>query len=189
MHFTIRTRELEVISTISDMRYVLAGTAAFISLYISLDFNKLHALRYGVDVGIFLQSLVNFAQHGSTFNWVERVPHLAVHDSWALLLLTPIVALFPRPETLLVLQVVAVASAAIPLYFFARGAGLTALPAQLIALAYLIMPSTQGWAYMDFSENVFVPLLAFSLAWGAVVRSQARRCGNGSCHRQWSALL
>ncbi len=153
------------------MRYVLTGVAAFVCLYIYLDFNKLHALRYGVDVGIFLQSLVNFAQHGSTFNWVERLPHLAVHDSWALLLLTPIIALFPRPETLLAIQVVAVASAVIPLYFFARGAGLAALPAQLIALVYLIMPSTQGWAYMDFSENVFVPVLAFSLALAAQRRS------------------
>ena len=153
------------------MRYVLAGMAAFIGLYIFVDFHKLYALRYGVDVGIFLQSLVNFAQHGSTFNWVERLPHLAVHDSWALLLLTPIVALSPRPETLLVIQVIAIASAAVPLYFFARGAGLAALPAQLVALVYLVMPSTQGWAYMDFSENVFVPVLAFSLALAAQRRS------------------
>ena len=160
-----------MISTLSEMRYVLAGTAAFIGLYVFLDFNKLYALRYGVDVGIFLQSLVNFAQHGSTFNWVERLPHLAVHDSWALLLLTPIIALFPRPETLLVIQVVAVAIAAIPLYFFGRGAGLAAVPAQLVALAYLIMPSAQGWAYMDFSENVFVPVLGFSLALAAQRRS------------------
>ena len=170
-YFTVRTRDLDVRSTISEMRFVLAGIAAFIGLYIYLDLNKLHALRYGVDVGIFLQTLVNFAQHGSTFNWVERLPHLAVHDSWALLFLTPIVALFPRPETLLVIQVGAVASAAIPLYFFARGAGLAALPAQLVALVYLIMPSTQGWAYMDFSENVFVPILAFSLALAAQRRS------------------
>jgi uncharacterized membrane protein len=48
---------------------------------------------------------------------------------------------------------------------------LAALPAQLVALVYLIMPSTQGWAYMDFSENVFVPILAFSLALAAQRRS------------------
>jgi uncharacterized membrane protein len=159
------------ISTLSEMRYVLVGVAAFIALYVFVDLNKLYALRYGMDVGIFLQSLVNFAQHGSTFNWVERLPHLAVHDSWALLLLTPVIAVFPRPETLLVIQVVAVAAAAIPLYLFARGAGLQALPAQLVALAYLIMPSTQGWAYMDFSENVFVPVLGFCLALAAQRRS------------------
>lgn len=153
------------------MRYLVLGTAGFIGLYILLDLNKLYALRYGMDVGIFLQSLVNFAHSGSTFNWVERQPHLAVHDSWALLLLTPIVAIFPRPETLLVIQVVAIGSAAIPLYLYARGAGLASLPAQLVALAYLVMPSAQGWAYMDFSENVFIPVLAFSLALAVQRRS------------------
>jgi uncharacterized membrane protein len=158
-------------STISEMRYVVMGVVVFIAVYIFLDLNKLHALRYGMDVGIFMQSLVNFAQHGSTFNWVELKPHLAVHDSWALLTLTPLIAAFPRPETLLVIQVIAIACAAVPLYLLARGVGLGSIPAQLVALAYLIMPSAQGWAYMDFSENVFVPLLAFSLALAAQRRS------------------
>ncbi len=158
-------------STLYDMRYVLLGVAIFIGLYIFLDLNKLYALRYGMDVGIFLQSLVNFAHTGSTFNWVERQPHLSVHDSWLLLALTPAVAVFPRPETLIVIQVVAIGLAAIPLYFFARSLGLAAAPAQLVALCYLFMPSAQGWAYMDFSENVFVPLLAFSLALAVSRRS------------------
>ncbi len=149
---------------LGDMAYVWLCVALFVAVYIYLDLNRLYALRYGMDVGVFLQSLVNFAHHGSTFNWVERQPHLTVHDSWLLLALTPLVALFPRPETLLVVQVVAVAGAAIPLYIFARGCGLAAMPAQFVALAYLISPSVQGWAYMDFSENVFVPVLALSLA-------------------------
>jgi len=146
------------------MPYVWIAIAIFVAVYLFLDFNKLYALRYGMDVGVFLQSLVDFARTGSTFNWVEQQPHLTVHDSWLLLALTPVVALFPRPETLLVVQVLAVASAAIPLYVLARGFGLTAVPAQLVALAYLVSPSVQGWAYMDFSENIFVPVLAFSLA-------------------------
>lgn len=160
-------------SALSQMTYVLLGVAAFIAVYISVDLNKLYALRYGMDVGIFLQSLVNFVHTGSTFNWVERQPHLTVHDSWILLGLAPLVRAFPRPETLIVVQVVAVAAAAIPLYFLARGCGAAALPAQLVALAYLISPSVQGWAYMDFSENVFVPLLAFPLAIAAQRRSLA----------------
>jgi uncharacterized membrane protein len=152
------------LSVLGDMPFVWIAVALFIALYVFLDFNKLYALRYGMDVGLFLQSLVDFAHTGSTFNWVERQPHLTVHDSWLLLALTPLVALVPRPETLIVVQVVAVASAAIPLFIFARGCGLASLPAQAVALAYLISPSAQGWAYMDFSENVFVPVLGFALA-------------------------
>jgi uncharacterized membrane protein len=149
----------------------MVGVATFIGLYVFLDFNKLHALRYGVDTGAFLQTLVNFARDGSTFNWVERRPHLTVHDSWALLALTPLVAAVPRPETLLVVHVVVIAAAAIPLYFFARGAGLGTMPASLLAVAYLISPSAQGWAYGNFLENHFVPILAFSLALAVQRRS------------------
>jgi uncharacterized membrane protein len=159
---------------------VLAGVAGFIALYVALDLNKLHALRYGVDTGAFLQSLVNFANNGSTYNWVERRPHLSVHDSWALLALAPLVYLWPRPETLIVVQVIAVAGATIPLYLFVRGAGLAPRYACYLSLAYLISPSVQGWAYWNFSENHFVPILAFSLAlaiqrrafWGTLICAQ-----------------
>lgn len=145
-------------------RYLWLGIAFFIGLYVFLGLNKLHGLGYGSDVGTFLQSILNFAHSGSTFNWPEGQPHLGVHDSWALLLLTPVVVAFPRPETLIVVQVLAIALAALPLYYFARACGLADVPAQLLGLAYLISPSSQGFAYMDFSENAFVPILAFSLA-------------------------
>ena len=49
---------------------------------------------------------------------------LQVHDSWVLAALVPLVALFPRAETLIVVQVLAVACAAIPLVLFAREIGL-----------------------------------------------------------------
>ncbi|HXW51840.1 MAG TPA: DUF2079 domain-containing protein, partial [Candidatus Acidoferrales bacterium] len=144
--------------------YLWTGILCFVVLYVFLDLNKLYALRYGSDVGTFVQTLLNFAHSGSTFNWPEHQQHLAVHDSWALLAFAPLEALIPRPETLIVVQVLAISLAALPLYAFARACGLANVPAQLIALAYLISPSSQGFAYMDFSENVFVPLLAFSLA-------------------------
>ncbi|MGZ3496152.1 MAG: DUF2079 domain-containing protein [Vulcanimicrobiaceae bacterium] len=163
-----------------ELWLLLAVVAVFIALYVFLDLNKLYALRFGVDTGAFLQSLINFAHNGSTFNWVERRPHLAVHDSWVLLALVPLVMRWPRPETLIVVQVVAVAAAAIPLYLFARGAGLAPRYALYLGLAYLISPSVQGWAYWNFSENHFVPILAFSLAcavqrrsfWGSLLCAQ-----------------
>lgn len=155
-----------------DSPFVLwAGVVCFTAVYIFVDFNKLYALRYGSDVGTFVQMLLNFAHSGSTFNWPEHQPHLAVHDSWALLVFAPVLALVPRPETLIVIQVLAIALAALPLYAFARACGLAAGPAQLLGLAYLISPSSQGFAYIDFSENVFVPLLAFSLALAVLRRN------------------
>jgi uncharacterized membrane protein len=158
------------------MRTTYIAVAIFAGLYIALDLNKLYALRYGADLGSYLQTLVNLL-HGSSWNFGEWRPHFQVHDSWALVALVPFVALFPRAETLIVVQVVAVAVAAVPLVAFARELGVSARYANFIGIAYLLTPSAQGLAYDNFSESVFVPLLVFC---GALF---ARK------HRLWLTLL
>jgi uncharacterized membrane protein len=85
-----------------------------------------------------------------------------VHDSWVLVALVPLIALIPRAETLLAVQVLAVSAAAIPLAMLGGELGLSPRAATIVAIAYLLTPSAQGLAYDNFSENVFVPLLAFS---------------------------
>ena len=161
------------------LRPVLWGVAAFAAIYVALDLNKLYALRYGTDLGIFLQTIANLA-HGSSWNFGEWRPHFQVHDSWVLFAAVPPVALIPRAETLIVFQVLLLALAAIPLALFAREAGLSAANANLLAIAYLLSPATQGIAYDNFSENDFVPALAFTLAlavrrrafWPALIGAQ-----------------
>jgi uncharacterized membrane protein len=143
-----------------EMRAICIAAAIFCCVYIALDLNKLYALRYGADLGTYLQTLVNM-QHGSSWNYGEWKRHFAVHDSWVLSALVPLVALYPRAQTLIVVQVLAVACAAIPLVLFARELGLGARAANLIGIAYLLTPAAQGLSYDNFSENVFVPLLAF----------------------------
>jgi uncharacterized membrane protein len=143
-----------------EVRTIYIAVAVFAIAYIALDLNKLYALRYGADLGTYLQTLVNL-RHGSSWNYGEWRPHFTVHDSWALTALVPIVAIFPRAETLIVVQVLAVAVAAIPLVLFARASGVDARAANLIGVAYLLTPSAQGISYDNFSESVFVPLLAF----------------------------
>ena len=145
------------------MRAAYVAAAVFAIVYIALDFNKLYAFRYGADLGTYLQTLVNL-QHGSSWNFGEWKSHLQVHDSAILLLLVPLVALFPYAQTLIVVQVVLVAIAALPLVAFAREIGLDARKANLIGIAYLLSPAAQGAVYDNFSENVFVPLLGFTAA-------------------------
>ena len=135
------------------------AAAAFSAVYITLDLNKLYALRYGADLGTYLQTLVNL-QHGSSWNYGEWKYHFQVHDSWILTLLVPLVALFPYAQTLIVVQVLAVACAAIPLVLLAGELGLTATAANLLGIAYLLSPAAQGLSYDNFAENVFVPVLA-----------------------------
>ena len=146
-------------ATFSDMRASFIAAAIFAAVYIALGLNKLYALRYGADLGTYLQTLVNL-QHGSSWNYGEWEHHFAVHDSWALTALVPIVALFPRAQTLIVVQVLAVAAAAIPLAMLGREIGLSAKAANVLGIAYLLSPAAQGLSYDNFSENAFVPLLA-----------------------------
>lgn len=161
------------------MRPVYVAVAVFAVVYIGVDFNKLYALRYGADLGTYLQTLVNL-RHGSSWNYGEWRPHFAVHDSWVLTALVPLVALFPRAETLIVVQVLAVALGAIPLALFARAAGVEPRAANVLGIAYLLTPPAQGLSYDNFSENVFVPLLAFGAAlfvrrralWPALILAQ-----------------
>ncbi len=137
------------------------AAAAFSAVYITLDLNKLYALRYGADLGTYLQTLVNL-QHGSSWNYGEWKYHFQVHDSWILTLLVPLVAVFPYAQTLIVVQVLAVACGAIPLVLLAGELGLTTAAANLLGIAYLLSPAAQGLSYDNFAENVFVPVLALS---------------------------
>ena len=137
---------------------------AFFGLGLALGFNRLHALNYDLDNGTFLQALVNFAHSGSFFNYGEGRSHMLVHDSWLLAVLSPFVALMPTQETLIVAQVLLIAASGIVLYAFARTIGLADWPAACLAIAYLASPHAQGFAYADFSESHFTPLLVFALA-------------------------
>ncbi len=142
---------------------LLCVAAVFAAIYLALDLNKLFALRYGADLGTYAQTLMNL-QHGSSWNFGEWRPHFQVHDAWVLSLLAPVLWFFPSVETLLLVQVVAVACAALVLAAFARELGVSARAATLLGVAFLLAPSAQGLVYDNFSENAFVPLLAFSAA-------------------------
>ena len=148
----------------SPFHWLLVGVALFAAAYIALDLNALHALRTNQNTGLYLQMLVNFVQHGSTFDQPDGRPHLAVHDQWLVLAIAPLVALWPRPETMIVVQVIALALSALPLYGLARSCGARPALAAVLGFIWLASPSVQGWAYFGFVPEHFIPLLAFSLA-------------------------
>jgi uncharacterized membrane protein len=139
---------------------VVIAAVLFALVYIALDLNKLYALRYGADTGTFVQWLVGEAHGRGSWNGAEYRPHLQVHDSWALLALVPLMAVLPYAQSLLMLQVLAIAATAPALAALARGCGASAWGATAVAIAFLLSPSAQGIAYGNFLENVFVPLLA-----------------------------
>jgi uncharacterized membrane protein len=144
--------------------WVCAAAVVFSATYVALDFNALFALRTGQNTGLYLQSLVDFVRHGTTFDQNDGRPHLVVHDQWLALALAPALALWPSARTLIVAQVLLLAAAAPMLYAFARTLGTARAPAACIAVAYLLAPSTQGWAYHPFVPEDALPLVAFTAA-------------------------
>lgn len=140
---------------------LIAGVAIFAIAYFALDLNRLYALRYGADLGTYAQTFANLA-HGSSWNYGEWREHFAVHDAWSLWLVAPFVWLFPSAEMLLLVQVAAICGAAFVLAAFAREIGVDRRSASLLGIAFLLAPCAQGLVYDNFSDNLFVPLLAFS---------------------------
>jgi len=154
------------------LRIVLLAAAVFAAIYIALDLNALYALRANQNTGLYLQSLVDFVRTGSTFDQPDGRPHMLVHDQWVVYaLLGPLVALWPRPETMIVAQVVALAGAALVLYWLANICGIERAAAAALSIAFLISPSVQGFAYDGFVAEDVVPIVGFSFAFAIQRRS------------------
>ena len=166
-------------ATSASLRATYVAVLVFAIVYVALDLNKLYALRYGADLGTYVQTMVNL-QHGSSWNYGEWRNHFQVHDSWALAALAPLVWAVPRADTLIVVQVLAVGGAAIPLALLGRELGLRGVALGVLVVAYLLSPAAHGLAYDNFSENAFVPLLALCGAvavrrrsfWAAMIFAQ-----------------
>jgi uncharacterized membrane protein len=123
--------------------------------------------RYGhYDLGNMVQAVWSTAHghplestHGLTG---EQVSRLGSHVDPILALLAPAWLVFPTPLLLAFVQVFAVASGALPLFWIARRRLSSPRAAGLLALAYLAYPWT-AWAALDVFHPVVlaIPLFLF----------------------------
>lgn len=115
------------------------------------------------DLGIFVQTFYNLKEHFTQDNTCERnmaISHLQVHTSFIYYLFTPIYLLFPKTETLLILQAIAIASGLIPLSLICRKYKIPNFAIILFAAAYIVTPGVLGGCFYDFHENAFLlPLI------------------------------
>ena len=82
------------------------------------------------------------------------------HINIIILLITPLYALFPYTETLLIMASVVLASGAIPVYCIAKKELKNKKLSLVFSLSYLLYPALQGANVADFNYLVFaVPLL------------------------------
>lgn len=113
------------------------------------------------DLGVFVQSFWNTMQGRFFANSLEGASHLRTHFSPFLVLLVPAYAAAPSPYTLLWMQSLALALAALPLFALAsarlgRGAAL------IVTSAYLLYPWLHAVNLFDFHEEPFAVPLIFS---------------------------
>ncbi len=123
---------------------------------------KYHAFGFdAIDLGIYTQVFHDTAE-GHLFQFTIH-PHSYLGDHFELfiLALTPFYMLWRGPEVLLILQALAVASAAIPLFILARRV-LNGRWAWAIAGIYLLYPVIFNISFFEFHILPFaIPLLAW----------------------------
>jgi uncharacterized membrane protein len=146
---------------------VWAAAAAFAGSFGTLAILRHRAFASGrFDLGNMTQAVWSTA-HGDVLSVTdvhgEQISRLAAHFDPILVALAPLWWLWPDPELLLVVQAVAVASGALPVYWLARkhlGAG---WPAAAVSLAYLLSAPVQWLTVSDFHPVAFAcPLLLFA---------------------------
>ncbi|MGA8302750.1 MAG: DUF2079 domain-containing protein [Thermoplasmata archaeon] len=99
--------------------------------------------------------------HGTYFKFQYNLVYPFPIQSPGLLFALPLYALYPHPETLLVVQAIALGAAAIPLYLIVVRA-CESVPAGLVLSgAYLAFFPMEGANMFDFHPESFFPLLVF----------------------------
>jgi uncharacterized membrane protein len=126
------------------------------------------------DFGIFAQMFHNMKESGLPITTVERdgaLSHFAVHVSPIYYLMLPFYCIFPRPETLQVLQAAVIASAVIPLWKICRRHGLSDVERCLVCALLLLYPAFMGGVSYDIHENCFLTPLILWLFYGVTKKS------------------
>nr|PZN26174.1 MAG: hypothetical protein DIU78_08450 [Pseudomonadota bacterium] len=145
--------------------------AAFFSFFLVRWHYKLRTGNFDLSIN---NNLMFGGLHGRILESTVVFPddpgkYLANHAKFGGYLFLPIYALFPRAETLLVLQSILIGAGAIPLWAFARR-HLPEWTATVLVLAYLAYYPMHG---ASFSEFQYVPIAAFFLfttVWAAEMR-------------------
>ena len=119
-------------------------------------------LTHAFDLGVYDQSVWNILHSGymrSTQHGLDPINHASKHFSPIFLLLAPVYALYQDARNLLIVQSLALAAAAIPIYLLARRKTESVLLALVLGASYLLAPSLHGVNTFDFHELALVTVL------------------------------
>ncbi len=147
--------------------WIVLGLVALYALFFSAYTIQRHQafLTSAFDLGNFDQAIWNTA-HGRPLA-LTNIPgvtiRLAHHVEPILFLIAPLYWIWSDVRAILILQSLAIAAGAIPLFWYATrrvGAG----PAVIFAAIYLLFPALQGVNLFDFHAVALAPLFLL-LAW------------------------
>lgn len=152
--------------------WLVLGAAAVLWLAFAVS---LTLMRYWLnrssayDFGLFSQMYYYLDKCLEPMTTCERdglLSHFAVHLSPIFYLLLPIYKLFPRPETLLILQALLISSGLIPLCLLGKALRLRRGYILCFGLIYCAYPAFLGGCFYDFHENKFLaPLILWAMYW------------------------
>jgi uncharacterized membrane protein len=129
-------------------------------LFCWLSYRKFVTFAYhDWDLATYAQFFHNVL-HGTFFSSIAGVHFFGVHLHLIIIALAPLYAVFPSPNTLLMVQAVALAAAAIVFYLIAtREIG--SIAAVVAVAVYLVHPATGFTNLNEFHPESFFPLLFF----------------------------
>jgi uncharacterized membrane protein len=146
---------------------VCLAAAAFAGVFGTAAVLRHRAFESGrFDLGNMTQAVWSTA-HGDFLSVTdvhgEQISRLGSHFDPILAAVAPLWWLWPDPELLLVVQAIAVAAGAIPVYWLARKHLDSEWPAATLAIAYLLYPPVQWLTLSDFHPVAFAcPLLLYA---------------------------
>jgi uncharacterized membrane protein len=120
------------------------------------------------DLGIFMQAFWTTVYDQQLLYYTPELyinpggSFFGIHFSPILLLLIPTYAVSPRAETLLFLQSLAIALAAVPIFFIARDKLGSEPAALMISIVYLLYLPVHELNWFDFHFEAFIPITLLS---------------------------
>lgn len=135
--------------------------------YLQVDMhNGLGTFSY--DVGLYDQGVWLMSRGRAPFVTLMGRNLLGDHASFILVLLIPLYWVIPGTSTLLVLQAMAIAGAAIPLYFLAKHVLESAELAFLFGVIWLLNPAVNGTNLENFHPDGFLGLFIALALYAAI---------------------
>ncbi len=147
---------------------VLAVLGGGLTLFLLLSSYLSYTMSPSTSTGVYIQlmeSLRSGFSFDTTLEFGESVSHLAAHISPIFLVYMPFYAVIPSPVTLLVLQTVAVFSAAVPMWLICRRKGLTPALSALVCGLLCLFPAVWGGAAGSLHEYALLLPLLLWLLW------------------------